>query len=334
MRGGCIRVSRMKYQRQPYRLEGCAGYFRSPAPWVTIAVGVSALAPHVAWLAAHDFAPFTYAMETHPGTWLESIRSGLEYVEGAAAYVALPVLLVLLAALAAKPGAKPAASLAMLRDTLWPATPERRLALLAFALPFGLPMLLAVAAHEMVTSLWAIGGMTLLPVVLLSSPLVVVPAPAVRRIVGLALAFPLIALAAAPLVALVIHRQGVSNHAAHYRQLAQEVDKAWGAATDRPLRVIGSYNNLLYGVLFYLPADVAPLEIVSPRLTPWIDEAMVARAGIALVCPIDERNCLQALDARTRGLAIRRREVELSRRYLGEPDTPERFVIAIVPPTE
>src|SRR5438874_8785102 len=36
-------------------------YFRSAAPWVTIAVGTLLLAPHVAWLVAHDFAPFEYA---------------------------------------------------------------------------------------------------------------------------------------------------------------------------------------------------------------------------------------------------------------------------------
>jgi len=306
-----------------------AVYFRSPAPWVTILVGVAALAPHLAWLYANDFTPFTYAMETHPGTVLESIGSGLSYIEGAAAYMALPVLL---AALAAWPkrGALPSA----LRDTLWPATPERRLAVLAFALPFCLPLVLAVAAHERVTSLWAIGGMTLLPVVLLSSPLIAVSAPAARRVIGVALALPLIAVALSPLIAFVIHRQGVPNHAAHYRQLARAVETAWGAATERPLRFIGSYNNLLYGMLFYLPRDVAPLEIVDPRVTPWIDQAAVARDGIALACPVAERSCMQALDRRVQGTASRRSEVEISRRYLGDADAPERFVIAIVSPRE
>src|SRR6266699_2334422 len=42
-----------------------AAYFRSPAPWVTIAVGALALAPHVAWLIANDFAPFSYAVTQH-----------------------------------------------------------------------------------------------------------------------------------------------------------------------------------------------------------------------------------------------------------------------------
>src|SRR5262249_31953741 len=42
-----------------------AAYFRSPAPWVTIAVGALALAPHAAWLIANDFAPFSYAIVLH-----------------------------------------------------------------------------------------------------------------------------------------------------------------------------------------------------------------------------------------------------------------------------
>jgi Dolichyl-phosphate-mannose-protein mannosyltransferase len=303
-----------------------AVYFRSVAPWVTIAAGLLGLAPHIAWLYAHDFTPFTYAMESHPGTLRETLGSGLGYLEGAAGYVAVPVLL---AAIAARP--KPHA----VYDTLWPGTPERRLVALAFALPLVLPTLFAVAAHEMIISLWSIGGMTLLPVVLLSSPRVVIAAAAARRVVGLAIALPLIALAASPLIAWMIHREGVSNHATHYRALAQAVEKAWGESTERPLRLIGSYNNLLYGVFFYLPTRVAPLEIVSPEVTPWVDEAQVARDGIALVCPVEENECIQVLDARAaRNSASRRTEVEISRRYLGTADEPERFVIAVVPPAK
>jgi hypothetical protein len=301
-------------------------YFRSPAPWVTIAAGIVGLSTHVAWLYANDFTPFTYAMEMHPGTLLDSMRSGVAYVAGAAGYVAVPVLL---AALAAWPNA------AALRDTVWPKAPERRLAVLCFALPLVLPIVFAVAAHEQVISLWSIGSMTLLPVVLLSSPRIVIPKIAVRRIVGFALALPLIALAASPLIAVMIHRQGVPNYASHYSGLAQAVEKTWRETTDRPLRFVGSYNNLLYGVLFYLPEHVAPLEIVDPRVTPWIDEAEVARAGIALVCPVEEDLCMKALDARTaRGSVGRRIEVEISRRYLGTADKPDRFVIVTLRPRE
>ena len=303
-----------------------AAYFRSSAPWATIAAGLLGLSPHITWLYANDFTPFTYAMETHPGTLLDSIRSGLAYVAGAAGYVAVPVLL---AVLAAWP------NVAALRDTVWPKEPERRLAVLCFALPLGLPIVLAVAAHEQVISLWSIGSMTLLPVVLLSSPRIVIPKVGARRIVGFALALPLIALAASPLIAFVIHRQGVPNYATHYSGLAQAVEKAWGETTARPLRFVGSYNNLLYGVLFYLPERVAPLEIVEPRVTPWIDAAEVARAGIALVCPVEETGCMKALNQRAAsGPVGRRTEVEITRRYLGTDDTPDRFVIVTLRPRD
>lgn len=304
-----------------------AAYFRSSAPWATIAAGLLGLSPHVAWLYANGFTPFTYAMETHPGTLVESLRSGLDYVAGAAAYVALPVGL---AALAAWP-----LSLAGLRDTVWPAAPQRRLVLLAFALPLALPMLLAVAAREQVISLWSIGSMTLLPVVLLASPHVAIPKDAVRRIVGVAMAFPLIALALSPVIAVMIHHQGVPNYSTHYSGLAQAVEKTWGETTDRPLRFLGSYNNLLYGVLFYLPRQVAPLEIVEPRVTPWIDEAEVARAGIALVCPIEETLCVKAMEARAAGGPVGRRiEVAITRHYFGTDDKPDKFVIVTVPPRQ
>jgi hypothetical protein len=298
-----------------------AAYFRSGAPWITIAAGIAGLAPHVAWLYANGFSTFDYAMETHPGTLAESLTSGVSYMAGAAAYVAVPLLL---AAIAARP------TLATLRDVVWPPAADRRLVLLAFVLPLVLPTALAAASHEVVTSLWAIAGMTLLPVVLLSSPRIVISPLATRRIVGFAVAFPLIAIALAPAIALVIHRQGLSHYASHYSGLARAIEQAWRATSDRPLRFVGSYNNLIYGVLFYLPRDVAPLEIVSPRLTPWVDAAAVARDGIALVCPVDENLCMQTLAAR--GAAGRRSEVEITRRYLGTDDAPERFVIVIVPP--
>ena len=302
-----------------------AAYFRSPAPWVTIAAGAVGLLPHAIWLYAHDFTPFSYAMDSHPGTLIESVRSGFGYIAGAVGYVAVPVGLAALAAWPTTPAALP--------DVVWPPAPERRLVVLAFALPLVLPVVIAIAAHELVISLWSIASMTLLPVVLLSSPRLIVPALAARRVVGLALGLPLIALAASPLIAWVIHRQGVPNYGTHYRGLAQAIETNWARTTERPLRFLGSYNNLLYGVLFYLPHDAAPFEIVNPYLTPWIDDAQVARDGIVLVCPAGETPCMAAL-ARfaARKPASRRTEVSITRRYLGTADTPDRFVIVTVPP--
>ena len=92
-------------------------YFRSAAPWVTIAVGAAALSPHLAWLVAHDFAPFVYATNAHPGTMMDAVRSALVYPFGALLYVALPIILV---CAAARP------RWLAIRDTMWPAEAQRR----------------------------------------------------------------------------------------------------------------------------------------------------------------------------------------------------------------
>src|SRR5207248_7553498 len=58
-----------------------ADYFRSPAPWITIAVGTLALAPHVAWLIANDLAPFSYAVAAHHGASAASnVQAALGYL--------------------------------------------------------------------------------------------------------------------------------------------------------------------------------------------------------------------------------------------------------------
>ena len=74
-------------------------------------------------------------------------------------------------------------------------------------------------------------------------------------------------------------------------------------------------------------------EIATPQLTPWVDEARIAREGIALYCPADDSICMKALNARAAGSAVGRRvEVEISRIFLGIPGKAERYVIVTIPP--
>ena len=298
-------------------------YFASPAPWLTIAAGALVLAPHLLWLYAHDFASFGYAVTSHPATLVEAAASGLGYVLGALAYGA-PVIIGF---------ALLRPSRAALYDTMWPDAPERRLVVLAFALPLVLPAVAAVGTKSAVVSLWAIGAMTLLPVVVLSSPRLDVPRPMARRILAAALALPLVAILASPIVAIVVHREGVPNRATHYRALALEVERLWGTTTGRPLRLVSSYDNLVYGSVFYFADRPSAFEINLPERTPWIDAARIRREGVAYYCPVDEERCMRALDVRLAATPpVRRAEVEISRRHLGAADRTERYVIAIVPP--
>ena len=297
-----------------------AQYFRSPAPWVTIAVGAVLFAPHVIWLVGKDFAPFSYAVVAHQSTLASSALSGLGFLIGVAGYIAPAVVI---AIIIAWPG------MGALADTPWPHEPARRFVLIAFVAPLVLPALAAMIFRVEIVSLWAMCAMTLLPVVLLSTPLVTVTRRAATWLLAGAIVFPVLMVAAAPFIAVWIHREGVPNYATHYRLLAQAVDRIWHANVNAPLRFIGSYTNIVNGVSFYLPDHPSTFDIVDPPSTPWADEAGIARSGIALVCPEPEAVCMHFLNQRAGNLP--RHAVTLSRRHWGVADKPVRYVIVVVP---
>src|SRR3954453_4028420 len=72
-------------------------YFRSSAPWVTIAVGVILFAPHGIWVVGPDFAPFTYAVAGHQSTRASSALAGSGFLTGIVGYIAPAVVLSTLA---------------------------------------------------------------------------------------------------------------------------------------------------------------------------------------------------------------------------------------------
>jgi 4-amino-4-deoxy-L-arabinose transferase-like glycosyltransferase len=297
-------------------------YFRSAAPWVTAAVGVAVLAPHLWWLYANEFASFGYALRGQgPKSFADIALRTAGYLAGAGAYVALPVAL---AWIVTRP------SRSAWRDAMLPRDPDRRLAAVAFWAPLLLPALAALIFRIEITSLWAISAFALLPVVLLSSPRIEVGRTALVRVVAFALLLPLSALALAPVVAWTAHRAGVAPPSAHASLLAPRIAAEWRQATDKPLRLVGGAADLAYGVAFYLPHAPSAYPDFSRVLAPWIYPAQIARDGIAVVCLASDAACLAG--ARAQGEPSRYVTVQLARRYLGMPGQPERYVILIIPP--
>ena len=175
--------------------------------------------------------------------------------------------------------------------------------------------------------------MTLLPVVLLSSPLLAVQRAAAIRLVAMAIIFPLIMVAASPAIAVVIHRYALqNNYGTHYRQIAQAVAQAWRQQTDAPLRIVGSFRTVVDGSNPYFPTRPATYAITSPERTPWVDEDRIRREGIAIVCPAPEIACVQVMNAYAARYGAKVEVVTLARRYFGTDDAPVRYQIAIIPP--
>src|SRR3990172_1390450 len=99
-------------------------YFRSAAPWITVAAGLIVLAPHLVWLYRNDFAPFGYAVGIHGARpFAVTLKAVLGYFAGSLGYVAVPAIVALVIA---RPNRE------TLADMAWPRERERRLAAVAF----------------------------------------------------------------------------------------------------------------------------------------------------------------------------------------------------------
>jgi 4-amino-4-deoxy-L-arabinose transferase-like glycosyltransferase len=298
-------------------------YFSSPAPYLTLAVATILLTPHIDWLIAHHFVSFSYAIETHPATFLTAAVSALGFTGSTLCYIAAPVVFSLFAA-------QPSA--AAICDTLWPSDPDRRTLVIAFAAPFLFAVLTAVLLQVEIEPLWAISAMTLFPVVLLSSPLVIIPRPAALQLLALAVVFPLIMVAVSPLIAIGVHAAGVPNFESDYRLVARAVERAWRAHSDKPLRIVGS-GAILNGIAFYFLSQPWTFDVADPSQTPWVSDDRIRSEGMAIVCPETEPFCMRALigDA-VHYHATSDEHVVLARHYLGTYDAPVRYEIVIIPP--
>ncbi|MBO0717100.1 MAG: hypothetical protein J2P55_07185, partial [Rhizobiales bacterium] len=167
---------------------------------------------------------------------------------------------------------------------------------------------------------------------LFASPLIHVNRTAAVHLLAFAIVFPLLMIAASPVIALVIHRHGVTNYASHYSLIAQAVEQAWGLATDKQLRIVGGNRPVVDGSNFYFADPPATFVVTEPMRTPWVNEARIARDGIAIVCPRAEPVCLNELDAFVMRYGGKTEDVTLARRFFGSSDRPIDYRIAIIVP--
>jgi 4-amino-4-deoxy-L-arabinose transferase-like glycosyltransferase len=317
-------------------------YFRSSAPWLTSAVAIAVLGPHLLWLWQHNFAPFEYAIDKHVAhTFVDTAFKAGSYLVGSVAYVAVPIIFVLLAA---RPDPATIAEMALPTDV------ERRLVAAAFWAPLLLPILAALASNIDLTSLWSMSAWTLLPIVLLSPPQVKLSPLDLRRILALAVAAPVAMLIAAPVIALASHLYGVKAPFADSRLLASETEHLWHGVTPEPLRFVS--GNLANEVIAYavdqpraLPlrlfrgsigdqvyADGRGWPTEAPVQSP-VDSEQLLHSGMALVCSDDAPKWLEAVAVKAaQSPTSQRFEVEITRKFLGIPGRPHRYVIFIIPP--
>jgi 4-amino-4-deoxy-L-arabinose transferase-like glycosyltransferase len=290
-------------------------YFRSPAPWASIAVGAALLAPNIATLFQYDLhadASFASVLES-----LASYFGGVLYLAGC--------LLVLQLAAALRP--------AVWREIVWPSDPERRFIAVILWVGFLSPIIAALALKVRLNALWTMPCWSLLPALGLSAPGVAVTRRAAAAVLAAAYALPIVALAVSPLVALRVLENGPDNQATYYEPLAREVDRRWPQVSDRPLRYVAGPEGLAWGCTFYCRDRPRAFPSFSRTTAPWIDLATMAREGFVALCLPEKVGCLAEARAIAAGNPQAREEtVEIARTAYGRSGPTQRFTILLSPP--
>ena len=301
-------------------------YLRSLSPWISAAVGGAVLTPHIQWLFAHEFAPFTYATALHAGAPLgEVLWKDAVYVVEAIAYVSVLVAVYWIAVRPDRP---------TLQETLWPSDPDGRMLVVLLAVPLALPAMVAPFVGAVLTPLWTMQAWFLLPIVLLRPKAAVLTRVAAIRITALVIVMTIAILLAAPWLAWRRHVEGTAQRREYYRLVSAELTNTWHLATVAPLKIVMGDLYLASAVTFYSPdhPDSVP-GFELGEAAPWVTPERLASEGFAEICSADDEACVDAARRRVAG----RSDVQFityatTNRYLGKPGKLGRFLFILIAP--
>lgn len=298
-------------------------YFRSAAPWITIGVGLLAIAPHLAWLAGHDYTPLTYAADTHSGNLARAASAMLRTLTSTAGYATAGLLLLWLAArpdLARLP-------LALAGDR------QHRVLQVAFLGQLLLAVPALVALGKTPASAWTMPAWSLFGVVLAAPEQVRVTPTARRRALGALLGLPAVMVLASPLLAIYELYDPIRGDPGFVSRLAPAVESAWRNLRAGDLAYVGGSQPLADGVAFYATRPLESFPGLSVAMAPWIDPADVDRRGIAVVCQQRDAACRSRAEALAAGRTGTRREsLTLSRSDFGVERRSNPIDLFILPP--
>jgi 4-amino-4-deoxy-L-arabinose transferase-like glycosyltransferase len=299
-------------------------YLKSSTPWIITIISFGLFLPHILWLEANHYPTFIAAQHRLADSTAEMAWYLWGYVYSSFAYVAGPLIAV---ALLARP------SRSALIDTLFPRDRERRFAAIMFWVPLLAAIPFAIFMQVRLTSLWTMSALSLLGVVLLSSPLVHFTRKSAAVVAAVAIVVGIAALLASPLIAIAKLHGGIENHAAYTRTLAKEVKKQWEQTTSQPLRIVGGIFSLANSVSFYLGKKTLPVWFYARTRPSWDTAETIDQFGAALICPAASVACQSTMTRIAAGRPIARHaEVTIQPHWLGFPGDPRGFVIDIVLP--
>ncbi|MBK5959270.1 hypothetical protein CCR97_13780 [Rhodoplanes elegans] len=296
--------------------------FRSPVPYVAVAVLALALAPHVAWLVEVDFTPFRYASHYVGLERLAAARQAQSATLHACALL-LPVLV--------------AGTVAVFLPRLSRVTAVtgeswarvRQLWVIVAVLAVG-PIVAAVALPVWMKSDWTIPLFSMVPLAVVALPRLAVPLRAVARAAAIVMIVGLGALMVAPGLATIKVLREPDSMSPRLDRLAVIATTLWHDRTGTPLRVVVGDVEEVATVSFYSADHPTILSAGEPALTPWIAVEMLDRSGFVGICSAAAAACLDRI------MALRPSAEQIvvttERAAFGQTQPPDRWVVVLALP--
>ncbi len=252
-------------------------YWRSPAPYAAVVVFLFAIAPHLVWLVRNDFQTFTYAEHT--------MRLGLAAIIGRATWAMISAVVLHIPVLVAL-----ALALGNERRRCWArlvsAAAERHnrwFVVLALG-PYVLTYLACLVADVRISLQFMIPAFFLWPLTILHLAGCDVPARGVRNIARAVITVAIVAVFAAPVIAIFNLKWGYPAFAEPRKTVAAEATRLWHERFSRPLAIVAGEQGYAQGIVFYGSDATSELSDFRYEYSPWITPRQVAEQGMLVVC--------------------------------------------------
>jgi 4-amino-4-deoxy-L-arabinose transferase-like glycosyltransferase len=299
-------------------------YFASAAPYLSIAVGLVVIAPHVWWTIASDFPTIDYAISKTQFDVADARITALGSVAGALAALGT--------ALAAGLFAFSSQSRVLVRRALAASFQTRNAWMMCLALG---PLVLTVAAYFIANARITIGFLLpaffALPVIFLRLSRADVSAEVLRRLTDCAAGVWLALLVASPGITYYVFVSDDQMLLEPRRELAVEATRIWHATFGRPLRYVWGEERLATAVTFYSSDFPSYFIPDKPEHTPWVSAAQAREGGLLVVCRATVAWCLRNGTVLAGDGAVRSTH-EFAASFFGLRSKPQPYVFIMRPP--
>ena len=300
-------------------------YFLSASPWISAAVGLIALLPHLHWLATTGALPIHYAMGHAGADVSTSFHDAVSFVLGLAAAISVPAITwIMMVGYRIR---------RFYRDFTRMNSGLRLLYYVAAATVI-LPVITSLMVGTDLPSLWALQGLFLFAVLIVCGASYRIErfytVNATVLVAGIAVIAVLIG---APVHAFYRNSYGYEEGRSFYHQAANELTRQWHELSALPLAAVGGDDSLGLATAFYSSDHPHYGQPLAYQYTLELPRKTALEKGWAALCFDDQAGCIGSMErmAARAGVFVRR-EFAVRSQLLGVAGAKRNIVTFLVPP--